>query len=507
MTTITRALKSLFTRPTPAARHSPPTRLGMEPLECRTMPSVSQLWTTGSLWVVRTDDAATTVTLTQSGSNYVLTEGGSGRTWSKPAAAVGRVEFQGGAGNDRFVNSVPNLPVNGFGNGGDDYLQGYNGADVFCGGAGNDTLIGSGGDDRMWGGAGDDLLRGMDGNDQLVGEDGNDRLNGGAGADLMWGGAGDDVLVGIDDGTADYADGGAGRDVIWVDKTGASSDRVYGTEAGDKVQYVTAFRNGADRTLDGDRLADPALKSGAEYRTVAGHPLFSAAGPKATDVRQGSLNDCWLLAGLGAIATDSPHTLRQNLVDFDDGTYGVRLGDGFYRVDNDLPVRPGTSTAAYAGPGAGGSMWVAIAEKAYAYHRTGQNSYASVEWGWAVEVNRAFGATAPGDRTFASYASAATLANEIYARWNRGEAVTVGVTAARGAAATGAPLHMDHTYMVTSVVRNSAGVVTAITLRNPWGRDGIGNDGAGNDGSDDGYVTVTPDQIFAHDGRVNWGRV
>src|SRR4029434_10803111 len=104
--------------------------------------------------------------------------------------------------------------------------------------------------------------------------------------------------------------------------------------------------------------------------------------------------DCWVLSGLGAIANDDAHALRQNIVDFDDGTYGVHLGTKFYRVDADLAVANSSSTSpVYAKLGAQNSMWVAVAEKAYAHYRTGANSFASIEGGWSVDVNKAFGAT------------------------------------------------------------------------------------------------------------------
>lgn len=157
----------------------------------------------------------------------------------------------------------------------------------------------------------------------------------------------------------------------------------------------------------------------------------------------------------------------------------------------------------YAGLGNGDSMWVSIVEKAYAHYRTGANSYASIENGWAVEVNRAIGTTAAGDRAISSYSSAAALGTEIYNRWNNYEAVTIGFVGEKKAGVGGAQLIMGHMYTVISVSRNSAGTVTRITLRNPWGVDGAGDDG----NPSDGLVTVTPDQLFRYDGRLNWGRV
>lgn len=145
-------------------------------------------------------------------------------------------------------------------------------------------------------------------------------------------------------------------------------------------------------------------------------------------------------------------------------------------------------------------MWVAIVEKAYAHYRTGANTYASLEGGWSVHVNRAFGATSAGEKSISSYGSATALANDIYTRWANYQAVTVGF--AGGSVSSGSPLINNHMYTVWSVTRNAAGQVVSIRLRNPWGTDG-----AGNDGNNDGFVTVTPAQLFGSTGRVNWGRV
>lgn len=484
-------------------RHSDtPAQLGIESLEARDLLSVSSLWFNGTKLIVQTDNANTSVAVNAGSAQVIINEVGTGRSWTYGAASVSEVQFVGGAGNDRFVNNISTLKVSGWGNGGNDYLEGYSVADYFDGGDGNDTVLGYGGNDTVFGGTGDDVLLGMGGNDQLVGQDGNDRLNGRDGNDSAWGGNGDDVLIAIDGGTADYVQGDAGRDIVWIDQTGTVKDSVYGTEAADKVQNVTSFANGADRTLDGDRIADPTVKSGQTYRLYSGNPLFSSTGPSRDDIRQGALGDCWLLAACGAMAQDNPHALRQNVVDFDDGTYGVRLGNNFYRVDNDLPTTSGYSSPAYASLGRENSMWVAVVEKAYAHYRYGTNSYAALDGGWSVEVNRAFGSTNAGEQDLASFTSATALANFIAQKWNAYQATTIGFLGLKAGYPSGAPIITSHMYTVTGITRDSAGNITYITLRNPWGVDGIGNDG-----SNDGYVRVTPTELFRYTGRVNFGQV
>jgi calpain family cysteine protease/hemolysin type calcium-binding protein len=518
--------------------------LSLEGLEKREMFAVTSLGFSGSNLIVRTDNASTSVNVSQVGSNIRITDATTNRSWDYAASSVGTVEFQGGAGNDRFVNYVSNLAVRGFGNAGNDYLEGYNGADVFVGGDGNDELVGYGGNDQMWGGNGDDILRGMIGddqmsgeagndyidggagndtawgadgndillggigNDQLVGGNGDDRLNGQAGVDNVWGEAGNDVLISIDAALGDYVDSGIGADIMWVDRIGTSRDNVYGAASTDIVQEVTSFANGADRTLDGDNLVDPS-DSGNKLRysntvsmgnTQGSNPLFASYGPSMNDVSQGSVGDCWLLAGLSAIGMDSPHALRQNVFDFDDGTYGVRLGNNFYRVDNEMPVwntASGTtaSNLRYASTGAQNSMWVAVVEKAFAHYRRGQNTYASLDGGWSVEVNRAFRSTSAGEKTIGSYTSAAALANDLVSKWLNYQAVTIGFV---GNLVGSVPLIANHMYTVASYSRDAYGNVSSITLRNPHGT---------RTSSFTTYVTLTAAQLFAQTGSVNWGRV
>jgi hypothetical protein len=530
MAKTTRRAKS--NRKSSSHKRSKKNQLRIEGLEKREMFAISSVSMLGSTLVVNSDDVATSAEVRQVGSDIRITDLGTGRSWTR--SNVGSVEFRGGNGNDRFVNYVPNLPVRALGGAGHDYLEGYNGADTFFGGAGNDTLVGYGGIDHLWGGDGDDTLSGQGGNDHLyggagrdkldggpendhldgdadfvdygvpAGEPGDDYLQGGLGTDDLFGGAGNDVLIAIDAAYTDYIDSGTGADVVWNDLNVFSRDNVVGATSSDMVQNVMFFANGADRTLDGDRIADPAAKGAQTYRSFADNPLFSSSGPRLSDVRQGQLDDAYALAGLGAIANDNPHALRQNVVDFNDGTFGVRLGSRYYRVDNDLPVNgPASTTPANAQLGAQNSMWVAIVEKAFAHYRTGANSYASIERGSPVEINRAFRSTSAGQRAGSSYANAAELANDLFTRWNTRQAGTIqfGGSTARG----GAPLEMGHVYTVATVTRNASGTVTGITLRNPRGVDGGGNRDAN---PNDGLVNVTPAQIFAQDSFiVNWGRV
>ncbi len=392
----------------------------------------------------------------------------------------------------------------------------------FAGTDGNDefrsnTSIGA----NAWGGRGNDTLIGGPGNDFLYGGGDNDHLNGRGGSDHLYGEGESDVLITIDGETTDYASGGAGSDITWVDRNyrrnghivEAVDDTLDLATMAETVHYVDSFADGVDRTLDGDRIADPTVAPidgwpDPTYRRYDNNPLFSASGPQMTDVVQGFIGDCYAMAGLGAIAKDHPQVIRQNVVDFDDGTYGVHLGDGYYRVDNDLPTTQ-FNTLAYARLGANDSMWVAIVEKAFAHHRTRENSYVSIESGSSDEIHRAFGSASADWQLFNEYNSANAMANDILSRQNARQAVTIGFVGQNRTTSSEQDLIMQHVYIVHSVITDASGAVTGIRLRNPWGIDGgnlFNDDGTyRGDGNDrDGIVTVTPEQIFRHTGSVTW---
>lgn len=171
-----------------------------------------------------------------------------GQTASLPANAVTSVLFDGGEGNDRFVNQTSKHSV-AYGGAGNDELVGGNGIDEFFGGLGDDLLFGGGSNDRLFGndgndrifgqqgsdfldgGAGNDFINGQRGNDEIFGGHGNDHLIGGQGDDVLRGDDGDDRLEG-DDGD-DTLEGGAGNDTIFG---GNGADTLRGAAGNDGLR-------------------------------------------------------------------------------------------------------------------------------------------------------------------------------------------------------------------------------------------------------------------------------
>ncbi len=125
----------------------------------------------------------------------------------------------GGDGNDRINGSAgdntlwgDNVGEQNLVAGGNDQLSALGGNDVFYGGGGSDTITAGGGNDYAYGGEGIDSLQGGDGDDRLYGGNGNDQLAGGAGNDLLSGGGNDDSLLG--DTGNDVLFGGSGADSL-----------------------------------------------------------------------------------------------------------------------------------------------------------------------------------------------------------------------------------------------------------------------------------------------------
>jgi hypothetical protein len=372
--------------------------------------------------------------------------------------------------------------------------------DLIVGGDGNDELHGNRGNDSIHGNDGKDSLWGDADSDKLYGGNHADELFGGAGADQSYGGAGNDSLVAVGGGATDSVCGDGGFDQLWLDSNG--SEKILNADPGETiggaVHRVGSFVGGVSKELNGQSIADPNADRDSYvgiYKSFKGKPLFGPSGPHMNDIDQGSIGDCYYLAGLSGIAKMNPQRIRNNIVSFGDGTFGVRHYEDngtirYYRVDADLPVVSNNSfTPRYADLGHGDSMWVALMEKVFAHFRSGANSYASLHGGGMSEPFRALGTTAAGITNLLAGTQNATLTNIRNALLS-GKAVSA-LTPPDGPT-NGAPVVGWHVYTVHSVQMNN-GVPVSITLRNPWSTDG-----AGNDGVNDGYVTCTASQFFGY---------
>jgi Calpain family cysteine protease len=140
------------------------------------------------------------------------------------------------------------------------------------------------------------------------------------------------------------------------------------------------------KELSGQSLADPEPYDGQLWgANFKNNSLFNGA-PSKDDVFQGDVGDCYFLSRLSAMAKANPDSIRKMVVDLGEGTYAVRFyrnGQAEYvRVDADFyTTSPYGTTLTYAKLGQGGSIWAPVIEKAYAFWRTKQGDYPSINGG------------------------------------------------------------------------------------------------------------------------------
>jgi Ca2+-binding RTX toxin-like protein len=174
-------------------KHNHLFRPHLENLEDRRLLAAGISFNAGVVTITGTDAADRAVVTQRRGNLTVVLSGGVSATQTFHKSDVKQIIFDGGAGDDVFVNlsSVRALAMGGDGN---DLLIGGRRNDILIGGAGDDILIGGRGNDTLEGGAGNDRLQGNRGNDHLFGEDGDDRLLADPGRDDFHAGTGRDEL-------------------------------------------------------------------------------------------------------------------------------------------------------------------------------------------------------------------------------------------------------------------------------------------------------------------------
>jgi hypothetical protein len=331
----------------------------------------------------------------------------------------------------------------------------------------------------------------------VYGHAGDDRLiDNGSGSAHLLGGEGNDTLVSIGGG-ADTLAGGAGLDSFWADTNDTISDASATETAVNAIHRVGAFyqpyssnpshASYVSLECTGQDLTDPVADGYASgWANFSQYELFTD-GPQLNDIRQGSVGDCYFLSVLSSYADQDPEVIRQMIVDLGDGTYALRgyhNGNEIYvRLDADLPTYS-SGTPAYAKLTPDNELWVALAEKAYAYIRTGENSYASISGGWMSDVVTQIANVSTSLR-WTSTGSSTDLWNHLAQELAAGHSVTIG-----SSHSASSPVVGGHAYVVESVRQTSGGDLM-VTVYNPWGIDGRTWD----DNSSDGLLELDIDTL------------
>ena len=245
---------------------------------------------------------------------------------------VTKIVAHAGDGDDSLVAiGAFDVPVEFYGEQGNDQLVGGSAADVLRGGGDDDLIQGGAGDDEIFGGSGINTLEGGDGNDHLTGGDRDDFIDGGDGDDTIQAGAGQDLILcgpGMDNVTAgdgnDIVYGGLGGDVI---DGGTGNDDVDGGEGNDDVDG-----GDGDDTLYG-RTGDDFLHGGPGFDVIeAGAGNDIAMGGYDSDWIKGSKGDDVLIGGKD-VSPDSPDHSDDTI--FGNDGNDVLIGDDAAVIDFD----------------------------------------------------------------------------------------------------------------------------------------------------------------------------
>lgn len=493
--------------------------LQLEMLEERKLMTVNAWVDFLGILNIRGNDLADTVTVTQvSGrTNVSSTDSTGAMAVYNFAPGVKSLDIRTFGGNDVVENNT-NLHSIMYGGSGDDKLNGGSASDYLFGEAGSDTLRGNAGPDMLYGGSGNDYMYGNGGSDWLQGDEGDDTLVGGGAMDYIYGGLGNDWIAGDDgagsssvDGQSpgnDFIHGNEGNDTIRGDN---GSDQLYGDSGND---YIDGGR-GNDRLWGGDgfdslygQAGDDFLDAGSssgEYINGGDGLDFNAYktvvnGASPLDLSQGSSPDCFILAGMGAVAKTG-FNISSRITYVGDGKYNVAL----FKANADGSYSPTSVRVKFEG------RLNATDPAAHFRNQEGESWTVIMSRAIASLLNYDLAGTAGG---YTGDVMAAILGRKSGITWSdkvgqylrdplldylyqvQGAAVTV---SSRDGLSSSGLIVSDHAYVVQSVVISGYTMVGfqfipqyTIILVNPWGTD---NSNGMTSGENDGVVAISGNQF------------
>lgn len=233
---------------------------------------------------------------------------------------------------------------------------------------------------------------------------------------------------------------------------------------------------GDSGTPDGNPPGDPEPLNDGEDEDVPGDVRNDPNAGDPSDIRQGSIGDCWLLAGIGSVAQtlESQGRLDEFLQEHmqpvgDPPTHWkVTLYEDGKPVEVTVEAK---STENGVRGGDGQPNWMSIYERAAAEHRGG--SYEDIDGGFsndAMELMTGKSADKDGELDL----------GEIEEKLGNGEAVSVGTQDVKdddfdwfweSDEVQRDDVVPNHAYIVTEVKTNDDGE-KVIVLANPWGPSG-----------------------------------
>lgn len=355
---------------------------------------------------------------------------------------------------------------------------------------------------------------------------GNDLISTGSNDDSLHAGIGDDTLVALG-GVNNNLYAGTGYTNMWA----TYGNWYYGSSGTLVTHFFQQFANTDDISLDGNPVAEPGTGTQTpvpnSWQNFSNLPLFTNAGPKASDVVQGECGDCYFLSALAAVANVDPQQIRNSITPLGDGTYAEEFFENgqatYVRVDGWLPAENGVPFYAQTGnPQLNQiSMWVPLMEKGWTYVESMEQgnaaNYGNIEGGYSDEAlsalvgNGAQGSynvnTGYAEPLSEMFGNAQYFAGWVNWELQQGKAVQMAFNDGNSSDFFSIPglLINDHEYTVMSDTFNNAGQISGFWVRNPWGVDLTNGDGGAaemapaghNDGQDDGMVWISVDEAWS----------
>lgn len=241
------------------------------------------------------------------------------------------------------------------------------------------------------------------------------------------------------------------------------------TASGEVYNMVSLLMKEQGARVPSVPAEEPRLKDGSvgAFQEIDG-PAF-VDGASFRDVDQGSIGDCWMMAGLAAVAAARPEAIEKMIQKNDDGTFTVTLHD---KVPGNPPtykehqetVRPTfPKDTQYADPSPGGKteLWVALVEKAYAQWKG--NSYENLVGGYSNRMMSNILGEPNKRYSLSSTSNADSVYNAIHTALEEGHPVTSGTPKKENLE----PLKGHHGYAVIDAYERDG--EKFIKVYNPWG--------------------------------------